>query len=67
MAEAHTGNSPALRLYRNSAFGKAFCRIPISANKFMLGHPIEATGAIEWMISVLTIEKNIIPPTINYQ
>lgn len=65
MTGAHTGNSRALRLYRNSAFGKAFCRIPIRANKFMLGHPIEATGAIERMISGLTIEKNIILPTIN--
>ncbi len=48
-------------------FGKAAYRIPISANKSMLGHPIAGTGAIELIISVLTIQNNIIPPTINYE
>jgi 3-oxoacyl-(acyl-carrier-protein) synthase len=33
----------------------------------MLGHPIASAGAIELIISVLTIHNNIIPPTINYE
>ena len=48
-------------------FGNAAYRIPITANKSMLGHPIASTGAIELIISILTIHNNIIPPTINYE
>ena len=48
-------------------FGNTAYEIPISANKSMLGHPIAATGAMELIISVLTIQNNIIPPTINYE
>jgi 3-oxoacyl-[acyl-carrier-protein] synthase II len=48
-------------------FGDAAYAIPISANKSMLGHPIAGAGAIELVISVLTIHHNIIPPTINYE
>ena len=42
-------------------------KIPISSNKSMLGHTIAATGAIEAIASVLTINNSIIPPTINYE
>lgn len=42
-------------------------KIPISSNKSMLGHTIAATGAIEAIASVLTINKGVIPPTINYE
>jgi 3-oxoacyl-[acyl-carrier-protein] synthase II len=48
-------------------FGDAAYAIPISANKSMLGHPIAGAGAIELVISLLTIHHNIIPPTINYE
>jgi 3-oxoacyl-[acyl-carrier-protein] synthase II len=48
-------------------FEEAAYTIPISANKSMLGHPIASAGAIELIISVLTIHNNIIPPTINYE
>ena len=48
-------------------FGKAAYQIPICANKSMFGHPIAAAGAIELIISVLTIKNGIIPPTINYE
>lgn len=48
-------------------FGERAYAIPITANKSMLGHPIAGSGAIELIISVLTIQKGIIPPTINYE
>ena len=48
-------------------FGKAAYKIPISSNKSMLGHSIASAGAIELIVSVLTIQKNIISPTINYE
>lgn len=48
-------------------FGERAYRIPITANKSMLGHSIAGAGAIELIISVLTIRNGMIPPTINYQ
>ena len=48
-------------------FGERAYSIPISANKSMLGHSIAGAGAIELIISVLTILNNVIPPTINYE
>jgi len=42
-------------------------KIPISSTKSMIGHTIGASGAIEAIICALTIEDNIIPPTINYK
>ncbi len=40
-------------------------RIPITANKSMVGHTLGAAGAIEAIASVLTIRDGCIPPTIN--
>lgn len=48
-------------------FDKDAYRIPISSNKSMLGHLIASAGAVELIVSVLTIQKDIIPPTINYE
>ena len=33
----------------------------------MLGHTIGAAGAIEAIVVALSIENNLIPPTINYK
>ncbi|RKX79755.1 MAG: beta-ketoacyl-[acyl-carrier-protein] synthase II [Spirochaetes bacterium] len=41
--------------------------IPISAVKSMIGHLIGAAGAVELVASILTIERGVIPPTINYE
>lgn len=48
-------------------FGEYAYEIPISANKSMIGHALGAAGAIELVASVLTIENQFIPPTINYE
>jgi len=48
-------------------FGKHAYRIPISANKSMTGHSLGASPAIEFIASVLTIQDQFIPPTINYE
>jgi len=47
-------------------FGEWSKHIPVTANKSMLGHLWGAAGAVESIVSVLTINKGIIPPTINY-
>jgi 3-oxoacyl-[acyl-carrier-protein] synthase II len=46
-------------------FGEKAYEIPISSNKSMLGHLITSSSAVELIISILTIQHNIIPPTIN--
>lgn len=39
---------------------------PISSNKSMIGHTLSAAGAIEAVLSLLTIRDQILPPTINH-
>lgn len=48
-------------------FGETAKRIPISSTKSMTGHLLGAAGAIEAIACLLTINNNIIPPTINYE
>lgn len=48
-------------------FGEYAHAIPISATKSMIGHTIGAAGAIEACVCCLTIQNDIIPPTINYR
>ncbi len=46
-------------------FGEKAYQIPISSTKSMTGHLLGASGAIEFIATVLAMEKKIIPPTIN--
>lgn len=48
-------------------FGERAYRIPVSSTKSMTGHMVNASGAIEAIISILSIREGYIPPTINYQ
>jgi 3-oxoacyl-[acyl-carrier-protein] synthase II len=48
-------------------FGERAKSIPVTANKSMLGHLWGGAGAVEAIISVLTIDNGIIPPTINLE
>jgi 3-oxoacyl-[acyl-carrier-protein] synthase II len=48
-------------------FGDHARRVPISSSKSMLGHLIGAAGAVELIISVLAMQRGILPPTINYE
>lgn len=48
-------------------FGEKAYQIPVSSTKSMIGHSIGAAGAIEAVVSALTIENQFVPPTINYK
>ncbi len=45
--------------------GEHAADVPITANKSMIGHTLGAAGAIESIVSVMTIREGCIPPTIN--
>ena len=49
-----------------SLFGEHAYNLNISATKSMTGHLLGATGAVEAIISVLSVKNDIIPPTINH-
>jgi 3-oxoacyl-[acyl-carrier-protein] synthase II len=48
-------------------FGARAKQIPVTANKSMLGHLWGGAGAVEAIVSILTIVNGIIPPTINLE
>ena len=50
----------------SAVFGDYTSRIPVSSNKSMVGHTISAAGAVEAIFSLLTLEHQRIPPTINF-
>jgi len=49
-----------------AVFGERISGIPISSNKSMIGHTLTAAGAVEAAFTLLTLEHQRIPPTINY-
>ncbi|PPQ41097.1 beta-ketoacyl-ACP synthase [Rhodopseudomonas palustris] len=50
----------------SSVFGERASSLPVSSNKSMVGHTLSAAGAVEAIFSLLTLEHQRIPPTINY-
>ncbi len=47
-------------------FGEHAYNLNISSTKSMTGHLLGAAGAIEAIASVLSVQNNIVPPTINH-
>ena len=50
----------------STVFGERTGQVPVSSNKSMVGHTLSAAGAVEAVFSLLTLEHQRIPPTINY-
>jgi 3-oxoacyl-[acyl-carrier-protein] synthase II len=50
----------------STVFGERMKSVPISSNKSMIGHTLSAAGAVEAVFSILTLQHQRIPPTINY-
>lgn len=48
-------------------FGKDAYRLNISSTKSMTGHMLGAAGAVEALASVLAVQNDIVPPTINHE
>ena len=68
---AHGTSTPLNDKFETLAIKKVFqeeaYRIPISSTKSMTGHLIGAAAALEAAITVLSIDRGEIPPTINLQ
>ncbi|MBI1805982.1 MAG: beta-ketoacyl-ACP synthase II [Ignavibacteria bacterium] len=50
-----------------AVFGGHAYTLHVSSTKSMTGHLLGAAGAVEAIVSVLTLYHNMIPPTINYE
>jgi 3-oxoacyl-[acyl-carrier-protein] synthase II len=50
----------------STVFGERMKSVPISSNKSMIGHTLSAAGAVEAVVTFLTLQNQRIPPTINY-
>jgi 3-oxoacyl-[acyl-carrier-protein] synthase II len=50
----------------STVFGERMPGIPISSNKSMIGHTLTAAGTVEAAFTLLTLQNQRIPPTINH-
>ena len=50
-----------------AVFGEHAYEINISSTKSMTGHLLGAAGALEAMVSVLSVQNDVVPPTINHE
>lgn len=67
---AHGTSTPLNDIAETKAIKRVFkdhaYKIPVSSNKSMMGHLLGAAGAVESILTMLSLQKGIIPPTINY-
>jgi len=68
---AHGTSTPAGDVNETQAlkevFGEHARKLAVSSTKSMTGHLLGAAGGIESVITVLSIVKGLLPPTINYE
>ena len=46
-------------------FGDRAANVTVTSNKSMIGHTLGAAGAIEAIVTILTIRESCVPPTVN--
>ncbi len=61
-----TGDMMEAKIIRDY-FGDSADKVPVSAIKSMTGECLDASGSLQCVAGVLSINSGIIPPTINYQ
>src|SRR5580704_4780697 len=50
-----------------AVFGERAKALPMSSNKSMIGHTLSAAGAVEAVVTLMTLDRQLLPPTITYQ
>jgi len=58
---------PAEVIAIKDVFGAQAYEIPVNATKSMLGHPMGASGAVEAIVTIMTIQEDVLHPTINQE
>ena len=61
----HVGDISEAKAIKD-VFGDAAYKLNISSTKSMTGHLLGAAGAVEAMATVLSVQNDIVPPTINH-
>jgi beta-ketoacyl-acyl-carrier-protein synthase II len=68
---AHGSSTPQNDVFETNAyksfFGDRAYNIPMSSIKSMMGHPLAAANSVELVACAQIFEKNVLPPTINYE
>jgi 3-oxoacyl-[acyl-carrier-protein] synthase II len=49
----------------DTVFGEHLCKVAVSAPKSAMGHLLGAAGAVETVITALTLQHRVVPPTLN--
>jgi 3-oxoacyl-[acyl-carrier-protein] synthase II len=49
-----------------TVFGEDIKHIPVSSTKSQIGHLLGASGSVELIVTMLAIDRGVLPPTINY-
>jgi 3-oxoacyl-[acyl-carrier-protein] synthase II len=61
------GDSAETRVIKIALGEEKARRTPISSTKGATGHCLGASGAIEAIITTLAVQRDVVPPTINYE
>jgi 3-oxoacyl-[acyl-carrier-protein] synthase II len=61
------GDSAETRVIKIALGEEKARKTPISSTKGATGHCLGASGAIEAIISTLAVQRDVVPPTINYE
>jgi 3-oxoacyl-[acyl-carrier-protein] synthase II len=68
---AHGTSTPMNDLYETMAvktvFGDHAKKVMVSSTKSMTGHALGAAGGLEAVFTMMTMDRGVVPPTINYQ
>jgi 3-oxoacyl-[acyl-carrier-protein] synthase II len=59
-------NDPTETRAIHSVFGEHAAKLPVSSTKAYYGHALGASGAMEAAICALSLERNWLPPTLNF-
>ena len=62
----HVGDISEAKAIKD-VFGDAAYKLNISSSKSMTGHLLGAAGAIEAMVTLLAVQNDVVPPTINHE
>ena len=61
------GDASETRIIKRALGDEKAYETPISSTKGATGHCLGASGAVEALISIFACQRNVVPPTINYE